>query len=139
VHKVSERDSVSCNRASNSNLDSRYKLKTEKNPGRPTAQWADGTLPTNFSHHLPPVDASQSPASAEPLCYNISMNSELEETRLPGLPSQASPPVGAEWFPPSGFSKQFLWGRPSGHLVFFLHVLFCVCVCFLALLSSFTC
>lgn len=39
-------------------------LRTEKNHRRPTTFWVDGALPTDFSHSLPLLEASQSPASA---------------------------------------------------------------------------
>lgn len=113
----------------------------EKNPGRPTAQWADGTLPTDFSHHLPAGVASQSPASQS---ISVTTSPCIQSWRKPdflGFPRKHHHQSG---LPPSGFSKQSLWGCPS--CLLFLHVLLCVCVCvflspfkFFYLLKTLTC
>ena len=52
----------------------------EKNQGRPTTLRVDGTLPRNFSQHLPLLGASQIPAPAEHFGVQTTTNLELEET-----------------------------------------------------------
>lgn len=52
----------------------------EKNQGRPTTLRVDSILSRNFSQHLPLLGASWSPASAEHLGVQTTMNLELEET-----------------------------------------------------------
>lgn len=80
-------------------------------------------------HRLQPSSACRGcftePCFSEHLCYRISVDSELEETRLPGLPSQASPPVGA---PSLWFLKAVSLGMPFLP-PFSPRSLLCVCLC----------
>ena len=115
----------------------------EKNPGRPTAQWADGTRPTDFSHHLPAGVASQSPASQS---ISVTTSPWIQSWRKPdllGFPRKRHHQSG---LPPSVSQSSLSGDALLASLYIFLHVLFCVCVCvflspfkFFYLLKTLTC